>query len=319
MELVAITNEGAWTGVEFQEPRKKFQWILSEGTGTKTVDIEFKNASGMSEIISQSIEYVQQNTQLDAGTYVRTSKSGIHYVGNDGKLHPFPNVATFHSWEPDFSDVLTISAQVMQEYQIGSPVCAKPGSWLIAFSGVNKLYAVEPGCDLRPLRSNSEALVLYGPRWRTRVLQLPFSDSHNYTVRSMSSANSSDGIVDQDHDGVRLEVEKNNGSSDSSADTDKDGLSDFEEIYYWLTHPGKKDTDGDSFSDGDEVQSGYSPNGPGGTSSIPENTYMYPIGTDDAGGLFRVDGPYSISVDKTVSSYIKHIPNIYRNGVLEGL
>lgn len=45
-------------------------------------------------------------------------------------------------------------------------------------------------------------------------------------------------------------------------DQDKDGLIDVEEPYYG-TDSTKKDTDGDGFSDGDEVQNGYNPNGEG--------------------------------------------------------
>src|SRR5437660_1480575 len=54
------------------------------------------------------------------------------------------------------------------------------------------------------------------------------------------------------------------GSNVSSAqaqeavDTDKDGLYDYEEIYTYHTNPANPDTDGDGFSDGEEVKNGYS-------------------------------------------------------------
>lgn len=43
------------------------------------------------------------------------------------------------------------------------------------------------------------------------------------------------------------------------ADTDNDGLSDFEEINMYKTDPFKLDTDNDGYADGEEVRSGYSP------------------------------------------------------------
>ena len=48
-----------------------------------------------------------------------------------------------------------------------------------------------------------------------------------------------------------------------ATDTDKDTLSDYNEIYVYKTDPFNPDTDGDGFKDGAEVKNGYNPNGPG--------------------------------------------------------
>ena len=48
-----------------------------------------------------------------------------------------------------------------------------------------------------------------------------------------------------------------------ATDTDKDGLSDYEEVTIYKSNPNKRDTDGDGFADKDEVDRGYSPIGPG--------------------------------------------------------
>ncbi|MFA6474648.1 MAG: hypothetical protein WCV88_00420 [Patescibacteria group bacterium] len=45
-------------------------------------------------------------------------------------------------------------------------------------------------------------------------------------------------------------------------DTDKDGLRDIDEKRYG-TDPLKADTDGDGFTDKEEIDNGYNPNGPG--------------------------------------------------------
>jgi len=84
--------------------------------------------------------------------------------------------------------------------------------------------------------------------------------------------------IDADRDGVPLRIEKASGSSDSSADTDKDGVSDKEEIFGWvpsekitstryrtpsgthsallgskiMTRPNSADTDGDDWPDGED-------------------------------------------------------------------
>lgn len=42
-------------------------------------------------------------------------------------------------------------------------------------------------------------------------------------------------------------------------DTDQDGLSDEDEVLVWLSDPNNSDSDGDTYLDGQEVNSGYSP------------------------------------------------------------
>lgn len=49
---------------------------------------------------------------------------------------------------------------------------------------------------------------------------------------------------------------------DANKDTDRDGLTDLEELQYG-TDPNKRDTDGDGYYDGEEVDGGYNPLGPG--------------------------------------------------------
>jgi len=46
-------------------------------------------------------------------------------------------------------------------------------------------------------------------------------------------------------------------------DTDKDGLSDSDEIATYKTYPNNPDTDGDGYSDGEEVKNGFNPLGQG--------------------------------------------------------
>lgn len=54
------------------------------------------------------------------------------------------------------------------------------------------------------------------------------------------------------------------GSSvDMSIDTDNDGLTDYEETNIYHTDVTNPDTDGDRYTDGEEVKNGYDPNGPG--------------------------------------------------------
>lgn len=71
------------------------------------------------------------------------------------------------------------------------------------------------------------------------------------------------GTGDRDLDGLNEDEEMMAGSSDTSADTDGDGLTDAEEISVYASDPAATDTDGDGFNDGDEVKNGYNPSGAG--------------------------------------------------------
>jgi hypothetical protein len=73
----------------------------------------------------------------------------------------------------------------------------------------------------------------------------------------------------------------------SSADTDGDGLSDWEESFY-KTDPNNRDSDGDGVSDGDEVFVGQNPTQPLGTT--PSSTNETNVGTTDrlSRDVFRI-------------------------------
>ncbi|MCF7820098.1 MAG: thrombospondin type 3 repeat-containing protein [Candidatus Pacebacteria bacterium] len=49
----------------------------------------------------------------------------------------------------------------------------------------------------------------------------------------------------------------------SDLDSDNDGLSDFQEEYLYFSDPLNTDTDGDGYSDKEEVDNNFNPNGPG--------------------------------------------------------
>lgn len=78
--------------------------------------------------------------------------------------------------------------------------------------------------------------------------------------------------IDSDSDGLTDEEEKIYHTDPLVVDTDKDGLSDYEEVKIYHTNPLVADTDGDGFLDGNEVKNGYNPNGAGkmpGVISLP--------------------------------------------------
>ena len=86
----------------------------------------------------------------------------------------------------------------------------------------------------------------------------------NLTAAVESNASMDDFYIyqdegDKDSDGLMLEQENSLGTNPYSADSDKDGLTDAEEMNTYNTNPLLADTDEDSFWDGLEIQAGGNP------------------------------------------------------------
>jgi len=83
----------------------------------------------------------------------------------------------------------------------------------------------------------------------------------NWLARSVNIETCKDKFhsIDSDSDGLVLYDEYVAGTSDASADTDGDGLNDFEEVNQYGTDPTNPDTDGDGYSDGEELSAGFDP------------------------------------------------------------
>lgn len=255
---------------------KDFSWVLSSGSGDKTVYAQFIDGNGKTKTVSKKITYKQPANYLAEGTLLKGQSSTIYYLGFDGKLHPFFNGAIYHSWYSDFKNILQVSNAKLQQYSIGSPVCARQGTWIVQFGNNERKYAVEPGCRLAPIWSDTHAQILYGSKWKKRVLVLPEVLG---SVYSRASSDFSTSTVDNDADWVDKTTEDSYGSSDYEVDSDNDGLGDYEEVYYWFSDPISDNTDSDGFKDGAEVVKGYSPVGGGKFTSLPTGTYSYPKGT----------------------------------------
>ncbi|HCC23483.1 TPA: hypothetical protein DF272_04910 [Candidatus Falkowbacteria bacterium] len=70
-------------------------------------------------------------------------------------------------------------------------------------------------------------------------------------------------VSDLDGDGLTDAEEAQLGTAADKVDTDNDGLTDFQETRVYRTNPLNRDSDNDTYIDGDEVNNGYDPNGPG--------------------------------------------------------
>lgn len=110
---------------------------------------------------------------------------------------------------------------------------------------------------------------------------------------------------DTDGDGLINSEEEKYGTDRCSTDTDADGLSDYDEIYLFLTDPCNPDTDDDGLKDGLELMAGLDPtnpetNGKPDTDIKREMTYALEQGTltvtGDAGIIDIYTDTYSCSL-----------------------
>jgi hypothetical protein len=279
VEGYIISNKNNFSELEFKTISKSVSWVLDSGEGKKKVYMQFLDSNGDKKTVTREIYYDEPDTYLKEGSLLKGLGSTIYYLGYDGRLHPFLSSFIYHSWYKNFSDVRYVGNSKLKQYHIGQPVCVRPGTWLLKFRGLPKIYAVEPGCRLKPILSEAEAFLIYGDGWNQRVLELDTVHMSNYNVLTYSVNDEDLDIEDRDRDGISREIEDDYETSDKKSDTDYDGLTDFEEINYWFTDPTQRDTDGDDYDDMTEILSGYPAAGYGNLNTLLENTYDYPKGS----------------------------------------
>jgi hypothetical protein len=278
VEEVRISESSDFSRSVWLPVRATVPFVVSAKKGTKTVHVEFRDGNNTTRVVTDTIYYTEPNSAITPGTLLQGQTGYLFYYGVGGKIHPFLDTTVYQSWYENFDNVVQVSNRMLAEYVIGKPVCMRPGTWLIKFESDPRIYAVELGCILRPIYSQVEAYILYGEKWQERVHELPTAFKDDYRVLDTRRVTGI-GEIDRDNDGVPKSVEDEYGTRDDRADTDLDGISDYEEIYFWFTDPTNPDTDGDGFSDGAEILAGYSPLGSGPLRNIPRNSYTYPRGS----------------------------------------
>lgn len=130
--------------------------------------------------------------------------------------------------------------------------------------------------------SNTGAVTTPDPATTPVITESPFARFGTNNTNTAANPGSSDTNVvvppepvipkDTDGDGLNDDEETILGTDIAVADTDKDGLSDYDEVRVYHTDPLNADTDGDGFKDGDEVKNGYNPVGAGKLFGVPPVT-----------------------------------------------
>ncbi|MDP3900551.1 MAG: CARDB domain-containing protein [bacterium] len=125
------------------------------------------------------------------------SLSSVYYLASDGKRYVFPNEVIYMSWYSDFSNVATISDEEMAAYPLGGNLTIRPGTKLVKVTTDPRVYAVEPGGELRWVESEAVAIAVYGKNWAKRVVDISDAFIGSYRVNGkFYSFKSNDDVVD---------------------------------------------------------------------------------------------------------------------------
>ncbi|KAA0206357.1 hypothetical protein EDM68_02540 [Candidatus Uhrbacteria bacterium] len=93
----------------------------------------------------------------------------VYYVGRDGKRHAFPNSRVFFTWYENFDAVQEVTLTELASYMLGGNVTYRPGSRMVKFTTLNKVYAIERDGTLRWVKTEDVARALYGDDWNTKI------------------------------------------------------------------------------------------------------------------------------------------------------
>ena len=117
------------------------------------------------------------------GSFIKSSRSPIvYYVASDKHKYPFPDEATFLSWNDNFSGITIASARDMLFIPSSKKsITARPGVKLVKFANSPKVYVVESGAVLRWLKSEKIAAWYYGKNWKNQIMTLSLDQMNNYT------------------------------------------------------------------------------------------------------------------------------------------
>lgn len=120
-------------------------------------------------VIPVSVSRQLMKLECPAGAAADHPCKAVYYVGADGKRHAYPNSRVFFTWYQNFDGVQTVSQAALNLYALGRNVTYRPGSRMVKFTTLNKVYAVARDGSLRWVKTEDVARGLYGADWNTKI------------------------------------------------------------------------------------------------------------------------------------------------------
>ena len=180
--------------------------------------------------------------------------SAVYYISAENKSYVFPHEKIYFSWFDSFDYVQNISSTELEEYTYDGNIKYKPQMY------ENLDYILIDGTLVR---QKDEPGIFYIHNGQKRVftnmetLEANGFDAENAIITDISNYPWGSTIGD-----VEEELVNNSGFLKpliKDNDIDDDGLSDYDERYFYHTQVNNPDTDQDGMNDGDEIQNRLSP------------------------------------------------------------
>ncbi|NQV11936.1 hypothetical protein HQ524_01090, partial [Candidatus Uhrbacteria bacterium] len=108
----------------------------------------------------------------------------VYFLDNLGDRHAFPNEGAYFTWYSDFSNIHVIATDVMSALHLGGNVRYHPGTKMVKYPSVNKVYAVSRYGVLRPIANEATAVALYGANWNQQIDDISEAFFGNYDYGS---------------------------------------------------------------------------------------------------------------------------------------
>lgn len=120
---------------------------------------------------------------LPPGTIFKYKGVGtVYFVASDAKAYPFPDEATYFSWNPSFAKLKVVERKDVANVSMKSIITVKPGTRVIKFGNDPKLYAVSRGARLRWIKNEDVLTDLYSTTWRNYFITLPANRMNDYSI-----------------------------------------------------------------------------------------------------------------------------------------
>jgi len=134
-------------------------------------------------LVGTNANAVQPDISIKGGDLIKGSGDSVYHYGSDGKRYVFPNFKTYQSWYGnDFSKVVIITDTQLAAIPIGGNVTYKPGAKLIKITSDPKVYFVDQNQNLKAIKTEAIAIILFGADWASIVEDVPVAFFVNYNV-----------------------------------------------------------------------------------------------------------------------------------------
>ena len=173
----ANTNEQVTT-FELVDIRSVLTWMDSYGVNEHDRYIGHQDYDRYHE----NAVFISQ-TNLGCSDVARTQISPAVFCVLPGRERmAFPNNATFFSWYPDFSNVLTVGADAFAPFRLTRNVTFRPGTLVKSATAPSVFVVVDGFGTMRWIPTEEKAIALWGPGWASLVHDIPDEFWTNYTI-----------------------------------------------------------------------------------------------------------------------------------------